>query len=640
MEYNSPRELALALINTQAKHTYYDRTVKLADDYLTLISGIGMERFLSQFVRREDAAMFAQRLALTKAITPAVANSIMKPFSKVSRNDKVKKKFDFKEEKKNAAVQTMIDRFYGDSVRKTRGLDYWLKTRFVELQFADPNAWIVTEWNTPKDASEIITPYPFEVGAREAVNFEYEGELLKWLFVQQEYTYQKINADEQLEQMKGFKYTLYETTKTIVMREVDKDTLVKMKYEFQPNEELVYAEKQGKYFIQTELDPRLGFTPAFRVGYARDIYTGGHTYVNPFHPAMCYFEKTIKSGSELDLTFSLHTFPQKLMYVERCEGDGETTCSQGYVTGTTRKCGACHGTGFKQIASSAQDAITLPMPEEGQPNYMKLDDIVKYISPDASIITLQKQYSDDLKKEAHMAVFNSTVFVQEQNQAEKTAYEVDTNMQSIYDTLEPYTEKVSEVWKELVYTFARLAGIEAPEDDRFTILHIYPSDLKLKTIGILLAELKIANESGAPSFLRNSINNEIAEIIFAGDVIEMKKYETKQLFYPFNGNTPEEISALMASQYVSRATKILYANYEAIFADILKEKPEFVNMNSHAKQWNILQEKLKEFIEEIDSQNPLPVMNFGTSDDPDTQDVEGDDPDMDTEEGDGNDTGE
>lgn len=640
MEYNSPKELALALINTQARHTYYDRTVKLADDYLTLISGIGMERFLSQFVRREDATMFAQRLALTKSITPAVANSIMKPFSKVSRNDKVKKKFDFKEDKKNSAVQTMVDRFYGDSVRKSRGLDYWLKTRFVELQFADPNAWIVTEWKTPANPSDIITPYPFEVGAREAVNFEYEGEVLKWLFVKQEYTFQTVNEKEELQEARGNKYTLYEQSRTIVMKEVDKKALEKIGYKYAQNEKLVRSEVQGKDFIQIELDPRLGYVPAFRVGYARDIYTGGQTYVNPFHPAMCYFEKTIKSGSELDLTFSLHTFPQKLMYVERCEGTQEATCSQGYVTGTTNKCGACQGTGFKQIASSAQDAITLPMPEEGQQHYMKLDDIVKYIAPDASIINLQKQYSDDLKKEAHMAVFNSTVFVQEQAAAEKTAFEVDTNMQSIYDTLEPYTEKVSEIWKELVYTFARLSGIEKPEDDKYTILHIFPSDLKLKTIGILLAELKLANESGAPSFLRNAINNEIAEIIFAGDAVEMKKHDIKKLFYPFNGNTPEEISALMASEYVSKATKVLYANFEAIFTDILKEKPEFLAMNSHAKQWGILQQKLKEFISEIDSQNPLPVMNFGNEIDPEAKGGEGTDKDKDAEDGDGNDTGE
>lgn len=636
MNYKDQRELALSLIRTQAKHAYYDRVVKLAEDYLTLISGEGMERFLSRFVRRESVEMFEQRLAITKAITPAVTNSIMKPFYKVSRNDKVKKKFDFKEALRNDAVQTMVDRFYGDSVRKTRGLDYWLKTRFVELSFTDPNAWIVTEWEQPKSQTEVITPYPFEVSAEEAVNFRYEGEILKWLFVRQDYVYETTNKEGEIIEARGFKYTLYETNKTIVVKDVDKEVMDKTGYMLQDNESYVQLEKGGKYMLVTELTPNLGYVPAFRVGCMTDVFTKSKTYVNPFHPAMCYFEKSIKAISELDLTMTLHTFPQKLQYVERCEGDGDSMCSNGYKAGTMTKCGGCEGTGFKAIATTTQDAITLPMPEEGQEHYMKLDELVKYVSPDSAIIDIQMRYSDSLKKDAHLAVFNSTVFLDEGgNTVEKTAYEVNSDMQSIYDTLEPFTEKYSEIWKEQVYTFAKLALVNSPEDSAYSIIHIFPSDLQLKTIGMLLNELKVANESGAPSFLRQAINNEIAEIIFTGDVVERKKYEIKKLFYPFNGLSPEEVSALMSSPYVSKQTKVLYANFEAIFADILKEKPEFIAMNSHAKQWNVLMEKLQQFIEEIDSENPTPVMNFGDEIDKETKQKEDEE---DPEKGDGNST--
>lgn len=615
MIYNDPKELAILLATTGERHVYYDRVVKLADDYMTIISGEGIERFLSQFVRREDQTMFAQRVALTKAITPAVASSLMKPFNKVSRNDKIKKKFDFKDKVKNANVQTMIDRFYGDSTRKSRGLDYWLKTRYPELVFADPNSWIVLEWETPQTEAEVITPYPFEISSRDALNYHFDGEELQWLFIQTAITYVKLNDKKELEEKEGISYTLYEKNQTVVIRQIDKATFEAVE-EFDQNTQSL-IEINGNDFLVTVLSPNLGYVPAVRVGYNRDIYTGGRTYVNPFHEAMCYFEKSIKTVSELDLTMTLHAFPQKLQYVDRCEGTPEQACSSGYIAGTSQKCPVCEGTGFKKIATTAQDAITLPMPEEGAENVLKLAELVEYKAPPVELIRFQKEYVYDLKKDAHMAVFNSTVFIQEQAQVAQTATEVDTNMQSIYDTLEPYTEKYSEIWKEFVYTFAKLTRVAKPEDG--DIIHIFPSDLKLKTTTILLQEMKTANESGAPSFFRDQLTSELADVVFAGDPLERKKYETKRRFFPFNGKTPDEIAVLMASQYVSKFTKILYSNFEAIFEDILIEKPEFIMMNSHAKQWEILQAKVKEFAEEIDSQNPLPTLDFGTDTDPEVK---------------------
>src|SRR5699024_8582706 len=134
-------EKAIELAQTGETHQDYSRVVKLAEEYETLITGENMDRMMSQLVQRESKHMFDQRKRLTQAITPAVASSIMKPCYKVSRNDKVKKRFDFGNDAKNAAVESMVQSFYGSKRRKSRGLDYWLKTRFVELSFSDPNSW-------------------------------------------------------------------------------------------------------------------------------------------------------------------------------------------------------------------------------------------------------------------------------------------------------------------------------------------------------------------------------------------------------------------------------------------------------------------------------------------------------------------
>lgn len=43
-----------------------------------------------------------------------------------------------------------------------------------------------------------------------------------------------------------------------------------------------------KVFVLTKYDTKLGFVPAFKVGYSRDLATKGKTLINPFHAAMPY----------------------------------------------------------------------------------------------------------------------------------------------------------------------------------------------------------------------------------------------------------------------------------------------------------------------------------------------------------------
>ena len=628
MEVKDAVQLAKTLAKSGETHQDYDRVVKMADTYMTLITGEEMDRLLMQFVQRESKEMFEQRKRMTQAITPAVASSISKPFYKVSRNDKVKKRFDFKDPVKNQSVTTMMRGFFGEKRKKTRGLDYWLNTRFVELTFIDPNAWVVVEWETP-EANEVPEPHPFEITAREAVNFKYWNEELQWLFARLDIKFDKLNDKGEVVKERGTKWTLYEQDWTVVICQVCPKKMKADGYILRPLEELL--EWDDKHYLVTVYEPRLGFVPAFRVGYNRDEYTKGRTFLNPFHPAMSFFMKSIKTVSEMDLTMSLHTFPQKLQYVEKCRGESrEKPCHHGYVNGTSMKCEACQGTGYK-IHTTAQDAILMPMPESKE-DMIPLDDILVYKAPPIDLIKFQDEYTKGLKLEAHLAVFNSQVFVNPDAQVAKTATEVDANMQGVYDTLEPYTEKVSEMWKDVVYVMAHLAAVDKPEDAE--IVHQYPADPKLKTTAVLLAELEAVNTSGAPSFMRDSISEDLASIIYAGDDLGYLKYSVKHRFFPFNGKTPDEIAMLVSSQFVSKFTKVLYANFEAVFNDIALEHPNFWYMNSYSKQWDIVQDKVNEYMEELDEQDPVRI-DFGNDTDPGL-DLGDPDPDEDAQDGDGN----
>lgn len=611
MEIQQVEALGVSLIDKQVTHKDYERVCGLAKDYLTIITGENMDRMLKQFIKREDQEMFDQRKNITQAITPAVAGSIIKPFYKVSRNDKVKKGFDFKSPEKNEAIKTMLKTFYGEKRKENKGLDFWLKTRFVELSFNDPNAWIVTEWKTP-EANEIAMPTPYEVTSEEAMNFEYRNNELNWLFVKAATYVNKYNTKGEFDKVEvGIKYTIYEKDYTITFTEICKNGRVKGQYELKENE--TFVEVKGTHFIKAVYEPKLGYVPAFRVGYKRDQFTNGRTFVNPFHEAMPYFKKSIKTVSELDLTMTLHAFPQKLQYVQKCTGiTPQKKCNGGKIADGT-DCTACSGRGFK-LHTTAQDAILLPMPDDKN-EMIPLESILTYKSPPIDLIKFQDEFIKGLKTEAHLAVYNSQVFSSPDLQVAKTATEIDSNMESIYDTLEPYTEKISEIWKDLVFTFAQLSNVTAPEEGN--ILHQFPSDLKLKTTRILLEELKAVNDSGAPSFMRDAINNDLADIIYNGDDLGKLKYQTRHKFFPFNGKNPDEIAVLLASGFVSDFTKVLYSNFEAIFTDIEKENPLFYLEESYEKQWTILAEKTKEYMDELNVSSDNITFNFGTETDAD-----------------------
>src|SRR5690242_6061147 len=173
---------AKTLLTTGEKHFYYDRVVEFAKEYEAHITGEGIEAYLKRYTVRETEDMFKQRAQLTNSINPAVTNSLMKPFYKVSRNNNVVKKYDFKDNALNDKVATMLNDFNGDKIDNTDGLEHWLRTRFVELTFADPNSFVVIEWDAV-DLTETIKPRPFEVSSADAWNYEYKGQELQWLHV-------------------------------------------------------------------------------------------------------------------------------------------------------------------------------------------------------------------------------------------------------------------------------------------------------------------------------------------------------------------------------------------------------------------------------------------------------------------------
>jgi hypothetical protein len=639
MTLDEATPLVTRLIFTEEVHRDYQRTVDLADVYRRYITGMGIEKLLKQFVRREDKTMFEQRVSITRSVTPAVASSIRQPFNKVARNDRIRKNIGIKEENPAAArVNGMIKGFFGSPKKKNKGLDYWMKTRFVDLQAIDPNSWIILEWD-PVTSSQVIKPRPFEVNAAQARHFRIVNDEIKWLFVEENVVYRAAeetvvtgavgegtglpgqtyvtgtpavsnpnNAPgvitPPLATKTGKRYTLYDEQITLVYQQIDPDA-----YEMKPGETQVKI-KEAFYTVRT-FTPNIGYPPAFRIGYKRDDSTDGRTFVNIWHDALCFFEKSLKTVSELDLTMTLHAFPQKLQYVQQCIGAPKKPCNKGVLQDGVTACGVCKGTGYK-LHTTAQDAILMPMPDTKE-DQLDLDKLLIYKSPPIDIIKFQNDYTQQMERQAHQAVYNSQVFVKKSTSATQTsgggiqtATEADFNMQSVYDALEPFTEKFSEIWRDFVTTFGILAGLKIDDIDA---VHDFPADYKLKTDDILLAERQVATNSGAAQFIIENIDDDLADIIFAGDILALQRYRITRRYYPFSGNTPDEIAMLVTSQYVPEESKILYSNFNLIFKNLEKQYPDFFTKVDPTGQDGKVAAEVKKIQEQVKSQQAAITLN-------------------------------
>lgn len=590
------------LIASKKRHSDYVRTVDLAKEYKAHVSGVGLDDYLKRFAKREDVEMFEQRKRLTNSISQSVASSLQKPFNKVSRNKNVKAKFTLKNDRnREKIVKDMISGFYGTNELNTKGLDYWLRNRFIELTFIDPNAFVAIEWEA-KPETVAVEPYPYEITSENAFYYKFERGVLKMLFSRQFETMFYIDKDGIEHEKEVEAFTLYEIGCS--SKVVQYDPLYYAENGIVVNENQMIYEDSKLHYIVTVNETKLDFIPAFRVGYIRDTATDGRTFVNPFESAMPYFRKALKAVSELDLSVTLHTFPQKIQYVKPCKGASkQKKCINGLVSNGD-VCEKCKGSGF-ETHSSGQDAIYLPMPAD-KIDMIPLSEILVYKTPPIDLIKFQDDYTTKLATNAHLAVYNSNMYVVNEAQFAKTATEVNLNTQGIYDTLFPYTEKFSEVWKTAIKVFVRLTGFEG----EFELLHIFPTDLELKTTAVLMAELKLANESEAPSYFRDAILNEIANQVYEGDDLGKLKHVTRHLFFPFSGKTETEIQFLMSSPYVAIFTKVLYANFEAVFTDIEKEHPNFYR-KTYNEQWEILNKAVEPYRAEIDAQNEPLRIDFG-----------------------------
>lgn len=618
------RLILIDTITNKKFHKNYQRVTELSDLYKKLITGDKIDELLKQFVMREDDNLFAQRKTLTQAITPAVSSSLMNPFYKVGRSNSIVKELDFQSTEENESklknINEAISKYNGE-----KSLDDYLEERFVDLNFIDPNSFIITEFDAvpvgPKgEMTDMVKPRPFECSSHEAINYLYKNNILQWLVVRLPITYICNKGTDKQTIEKGYSWTIYLENDAIKLTQVDKDLVkldkgkiaefimstptgfIKQKY---------YRVSDSELYLVEEFNHKADIVPARRVGYKKDLVTNGETFVSPMHDALCYFMKSIKTVSEFDLTMALHAFAQKFQYVNRCTNEG---CDGGAMP-DGNNCKTCKGTGWA-IHTTTQDAVIMRMPKN-KDDMFPLEQMIHYERPPVDILEFQDTFIKELKNEARQAVFNSELFNKAQIANPATATEIRISIESVYDTLFPFARAYSSMYKYQVKVIAAFRDV--PD---VIVEHKFPKDFKFKTMSDLLFDLDIATKSNAPGYIKNQISLDIAEQQFVDKPEEFQKILTKQRFFPFPDKNQTEIVYLISNNLTSEYNKVLWANFDTIFQE-LEQDAELINKYFYDYAFKLQKEKVIEKVNQliklIAGELPAEAIDFATASREDSQ---------------------
>jgi hypothetical protein len=334
-------ELLKKIIDKEITHQDYVRVTELADKYYKMKTGDGLDELLERIETRVSDEEFDQIKRIYRSIIPSTLHSTKMPFLQAARTNPIKSiDFEAGADTKLSELQGYIDIYWGD-----KSLDRFLEYAFVDYNYIDPNAFLITEFDSFDPNTEKAQPYPFIADSKQAVMFEYRNEILEYLVVQLPIKYMDNDVEKD-----GLKYTMYLGWDTIVLTQIGSKFL---------GEGEVF-EIKGRYYQLFLYEPKNEKVPAIRFGYNRDEETKGRTFVSVFHPVIGLLEKTLKIDSELDLSCAMVAFPQRFEYVTPCHHEG---CNKGYMP-DSKECPVCHGTGTQPFHKGTQDVISLALPRD------------------------------------------------------------------------------------------------------------------------------------------------------------------------------------------------------------------------------------------------------------------------------------
>ena len=570
--YNKLKEI----VNKELFHEDYKRVTELADKYYKMKTGDGIEELLQRITTRTTDEEWEQVKKIYKSIIPSTLGSTKLPFQKAVRKQPDVRKLEFpaNSETKKSELEEYISEYWGD-----KSLDEYLEYAFIDYNYIDPNAFLITEFDPFDPRTEKASPYPFVADSTECIMFEYKNEILQYLVVRLPIKYKDGDMERD-----GFKYTMYLGMDTIVFNQVANKNV-----EEEGSVETLEFEK-SRFFTVYYYEPKNEKVPAIRFGFKRDEQTKGRTFVSLFNDVVGFLEKTLKIDSELDLSTAMVAFPQRFAYVSACQNQG---CNKGKMLDDT-ECPICHGTGVQPFHKSTADIVTFALPRNADPaQLLDLNNLLVYKTPPIELLTFQKEYLEYLKTTAYELMFNVDRFTR--SQVSITATEAIQGQDNLNDTLYPFARQYSAIYEFVVKDIATFTDLED-----VTVQHKFPYDFKMKGLIELMQDLKMAKDANTSPATIAAIEDDINEILYYDRPDELKRMKVKNAVNPFRGYSNENIRFIISQGNTTMYNRTLWENQEAIFQELEAENqnPWFYDL-SNDLIYKKVKEKTDEYIERI-----------------------------------------
>lgn len=255
---------------------------------------------------------------------------------------------------------------------------------------------------------------------------------------------------------------------------------------------------------------------------------------------------------------------------------------------------------------SALDVLQIPRPRDKE-DMFDLSKMIYYVPNDVNLLKFQDEYIDKLSRKCKEAVYNSEVF--NRSGVAETAYSKNVDLQNVYDTLWPMAKAYAYTQNFLVDIISRVTDLNTNLVYKIS----FRKDFKMKSLTDLYNDLKIIGDSNADEFVKKSIEDDIAQVLYEDDTRELKKYNTQNYFFPFNGKNKKEIEIIITNPTIaSEKIRVLWANFSWIFdeleIDFAENKVDFYTL-PRKNQKEALEGKINELLSKIKKED----INVGTA---------------------------
>ena len=604
IELKEATAISVDLVLSKAKHPDYLHVVTLSEElYRPLATGKGIEKLMRRFDSHEAKDAFEQRVKITQHTTPSTWSTLLNPIKKLESVRPVVDRMEWEPENAQAEekVAAMLKKFRGNKT-----VDHYI-SGLTELSELDPNAFELIVFDPFDPKFEVPQPYAVSVSSRDAWNFEYFNDQLRFLWVHRDIKYIAISNDGTGKPVMkdGHRFVLYVANHHIAFEQVrgefagflrkgelgtpDGQLIDGSAVTFGSDTDYFLRVSEQEAYRVTFYDQQSGQVPAFRLGSVKDPRTDGRTCVNTIHPAMDWMLKMVKYVSEMDLTVCLHVFPKKWQYAPRCTGE---SCNGGKMP-DGKTCGVCKGTGRTPIIGSAQEVNTLAMPDDPK-DMFDLTKMVFYEPTDIAVIQELREQNKEIREMAIRAVYAGDMFTKDQVNVTATAKAQE--LDSAYSALRPRIRWREEVKPTIVHVTANYLD----SGTGLTCTTIMPQNLRYETEGDVVALMKESAPVAGRAFMASKAIDLIHRA-YTDDPTALKRALAQERLNPFSGMAPGEVLQLISGGQALEASAMMWTEADTIWdiaesehkgdVDLYDLAPDKIRDKVHAIRDRLIAEK-------------------------------------------------